>query len=850
MGRHAAIARLPALDGVSAVFDHAAMQIRDGWWALAGMLAWTGCGDAGGGSDGTTTASGLTETGASGTTTPDVTTGTASEPPTSTTSPTSTTPVDTTTTGTTGPIEPTVATTLVTTEATSTTGELPCGGCPMGFICKYDECLPDLGACATNDDCPGDSYCDGDGICIPYGVPPDVINDPDCVKPNIPEGVTPALQCEWKAPVDPNDPTKASTLIYTTPIIADLNLDKNKGKLQPSIVVTTFHQPPGQRIGTLRIFDGRTCEEQLRAGGLDEPNLDNRPAYAAVWAIGDLDGDVPMGGHPELVSYHLGSNDYLSPVSLYAFRIDSTELPAKLERMWYGRDCDTDTVLTFSNGSTIYSPLLIDLDDDTHPEILVGQQVFDGDGCVLTTWNAAQAATMEFVADVDLDGGMDLVTPQRIAGWDALTTEWVDKPWFVKNPNQLGGYVGVANAGLYSMIDGADPADQPEVVVLSSPGSQGQIRMQSLDGTIVWGPIATYKSKVLASDQGGPLTISDFDGDGQVEFASAGATQYVVYDPDCVAALNGMSPPERPGGSCERAPEQIAKNLPDGVLWAQPSQDESSNITGSSIFDFDGDGDGEAVYRDECYLRVYDGKSGTVLFSAPASSGTGLEYPTIADVDGDFATEIVVPRTPYGNCPPVDPLFAESGMFAASSGFAVYRDPMDRWANSRPVWNQHVYSVTHVTDDARVPALGDYVNNWQTPGLNNLRQNSQGNLGALQVADLTVELTDPGMLCDFEGGDVVLQAEVCNRGTNSVQDGVTVAFYKTETPDQGKDEATLACTAMTTMLLIPGECEIVQCLTQLGGMGNVFVDVDPDDLIADCHPGNNLGADAFGLCPG
>jgi hypothetical protein len=48
-----------------------------------------------------------------------------------------------------------------------------------------------------------------------------------------------------------------------------------------------------------------------------------------------------MGGHPELVGYHLGSNDYDSgPVQLYALRIDSSELPPKLERMWYGRDCE------------------------------------------------------------------------------------------------------------------------------------------------------------------------------------------------------------------------------------------------------------------------------------------------------------------------------------------------------------------------------------------------------------------------------------------------------------------------------------------------------------------------------
>ena len=91
---------------------------------------------------------------------------------------------------------------------------------------------------------------------------------------------------------------------------------------------------------------------------------------------------------------------------------------------------------------------------------------------------------------------------------------------------------------------------------------------------------------------------------------------------------------------------------------------------------------------------------------------------------------------------------------------------------------------------------------------------------------------------------------MCNRGTNSVVDGVVVQFLETMNPDQGVDEAVVVCEAKTTKLLKPGDCEIVMCTAELGGTGNIFVDVDPEDLIADCHPGNNLGADAFGLCPG
>ncbi|MFY0539614.1 hypothetical protein [Nannocystis pusilla] len=88
---------------------------------------------------------------------------------------------------------------------------------------------------------------------------------------------------------------------------------------------------------------------------------------------------------------------------------------------------------------------------------------------------------------------------------------------------------------------------------------------------------------------------------------------------------------------------------------------------------------------------------------------------------------------------------------------------------------------------------------------------------------------------------------MCNRGTNAVQDGVSVAFLETMTMDQDVSMATVVCEAATTMLLQIGQCEVVKCVATLAGTGNVFVDVDPDDTIADCHPGNNLGADAFTL---
>src|SRR6185503_11593224 len=123
----------------------------------------------------------------------------------------------------------------------------------------------------------------------------------------------------------------------------------------------------------------------------------------------------------------------------------------------------------------------------------------------------------------------------------------------------------------------------------------------------------------------------DFDNDGKPEIAVAGKTRFRIIDFDCQGG----------GGGCEA----------DGVRWSQPSQDASSAQTGVAVFDFDGDGQAEAVYADECFLRVYDGKSGEVLYSAYRTSGTWYESPVVADVDQDQNTEIVVNNNGGVTCP-------------------------------------------------------------------------------------------------------------------------------------------------------------------------------------------------------
>ena len=85
-------------------------------------------------------------------------------------------------------------------------------------------------------------------------------------------------------------------------------------------------------------------------------------------------------------------------------------------------------------------------------------------------------------------------------------------------------------------------------------------------------------------------------------------------------------------------------------LWTRGVSDYSSSVTGSSVFDFEGDGSAEVVYADEHTLWVFNGATGDILMEQTGhASGTLYEYPLIADVDGDGATEIIVASNNYTN---------------------------------------------------------------------------------------------------------------------------------------------------------------------------------------------------------
>jgi len=676
-----------------------------------------------------------------------------------------------------------------------------CGAvcCPSGEICGLGTtCVREQPPCTTNDECLFDSYC-VNGVCIPYGLPADHVNDDTCKSEVSIESIVPSEQCRWTGP-PAGDLHPNYFHVMATPVVVDFDFDSDPKTLSPSIVFTTFPTSGSyQNPGVMRIISGKDCSQQYSFDAAEDATMS--PASVAV---GDLDGD----GHAEVVAARSGGG-------VIAFRFDP--MAKTFSTYWRSGTCaggmGPPVTLDTTGGTDKWGgPSIHDLDNDGKPEIIYGATVYGADGCLISNtlgFPAYSKGLVPVIADVDEDGIMELVRGNAIHEWNAAMKDWVAEPYFSIGA-LTAGQTAVAELGNFPLA-AFGGQDRAEVVVVTG----GTVRVQTIDGTIVFGPIT-----IPGGGTGGLPTVADFDGDGRREFASAGGTRYVVFDFDCLAGGD----PAKCGG---QAPNT-------GILWSQPSQDASSNVTGSSVFDFNYDGKAEAVYADECFLRVYDGTTGKVIYSVARSSGTTYENPVIVDVDGDYHTEIVSAVNDYAgslNCPATDPLFPMA-TFAQNHGIVVLRDEQERWAASRPVWNQHAYAVTHVGDRGQIPQTANVAINWKDPALNNFRQNVQGDLEALGTPDLTAGGDVGAVKCN--GTIATIEARVCNRGTLPMVSGTEVSFY------DGTLQGPLLCTAQIPTVLGVAECTIVNCQADLSGKKvDIYVRVDPQGQTKECHEVNN-----------
>ena len=488
----------------------------------------------------------------------------------------------------------------------------------------------------------------------------------------------------------------------------------------------------------------------------------------------------------------------------------------------------TKVIPNVSSGSFGWGGALAlgDMNGDGKPEVAYGATVFTIEKGSIT-WRftgtggiggAAGWALSSFV-DLDGDGKLELLADRTAYRYDG------SQLWH--QPALLAGLPGVGDF---------DKDGKPEAVLVASgkvwvlEGKTGKTRM---------GPFT-----LGGTGKGGPPTVADFDGDKWPEIGVAQANYYSVIKPDLKA-----------------------KKLKQ--LWKSPNHDLSSSVTGSTVFDFEGDGSAEVIYADECFLWVYDGKTGKVLFATSTTSFTATEASLVADVDGDGHAEIVMvsnganPSAKGWRCDMApwnkpDPKMGRPAWVApkgavAYRGVTVFQDQSDSWVGTRTQWNQHTYHVTNVCDNrdnACTPP--NYYGlipkkerpNWKVPWLNNFRQNVQDK-GIFDAPDATVSLkadcTSP----------VKLHAYLRNYGLALLPAAVEVGFYvlKGGTTQQllGKDK--------TTKALYPGQVQELVYTAKAADkvkvtdlfFTRILVD-SKNPKFKECRPGNNQSKAVKAYC--
>ncbi len=625
---------------------------------------------------------------------------------------------------------------------------------------------------------------------------------------------------EWQAGVPATAPYPDRTQVMMTPIVVNLTDDDGDSVIglrdTPDVVFATFATTPptGGGAGTdflsygvLRAMSG-DGSRLLWSVGSAELGLSDRGGVLPAGSIAA--GDIDRDGEVEIVA---GVWDDLSELGgLVCLNHDGSvkwrttamsggKLSPRQFEMWWG------------------GPSIADLDGDGAPEIIVGAVVFDANGVLLwdgstasgftgpvgkgINWRAGDAANVLYTGTLsvvaDLDGVFDAATQswhqEVVTGRTAYTSDG-DLLWEA-DPTLPDGFPAIGDF---------DDDGLPEVVV----SANGTVRIHDgATGALLWSVVITTP----LGDAGGrigPPTVADMDGDGTPEIGVAGKNQYVALKVD----LSTPTP-----------------TFAQAKLWGSNTQDASSSMTGSSVFDFEGDGKAEVVYNDELYLRVYDGETGAVLFAEPNTSYTALEYPIIVDIDNDGQAEIVVGANDF-ECG--DVLSCTPGL----SGLRVFGDADHNWVATRRIWNQHAYHIGNVDEDGRIPT--DEAPSWATH--NTYRSNAQTSAPAQAAPDLVAD--DVTAFTDGCLGSV--SAWVRNEGASRAGAGITVTFYAVN----GSDVRELG-TATTTLPLLPGDSERVSATLTVPAGGPWTLRAVVDDpagataaTVNECDESNNAAVAA------
>ena len=499
---------------------------------------------------------------------------------------------------------------------------------------------------------------------------PDNIDDADCV--GTPEAFAWGIRTSWSSPE-----TLSS---MSMPFVGDLDGDgipeivcfsylnrTSISSLVPALVTVAGNAPA---VNTLVIYDGltKTVKKQF-----------SLPSYVSEY-------DAPAYG---LIKTADGTG--LIVVATIDLKMRAYDINGNL--IWTTRTGEDYGSAPVDLATTVS---FADFNGDGHPEVYIRDKIYYaetgfllgtasggfnqglswGDWTQLKVWKQS----VPFAADVTGNGRLNLILGNEI--YDVQITDRNSTSNPITRVKTITPPAGVPADG-HAQVADFNKDGHLDILITNrniSASSGGTVYMYIWD---VHNNTVSNAQAIATSMSGKSIPlIADIDNDGELEILI-----------QCAAS----------DGYFYRCYKYDATTRSFSYLWGfAPSEDSYS--TTATLFDFNHDGMNEILLADQARVRILNGSGKSHITGADTLAvytmaemafgyGTCMQYPIIADVDGDGSADLIAIGMPGATSPGTQN--GSLNIFKSSTAM--------NWAPARRVWNQYMYNAVHVNDDLTTP---------------------------------------------------------------------------------------------------------------------------------------------------
>jgi hypothetical protein len=482
-------------------------------------------------------------------------------------------------------------------------------------------------------------------------------------------------------------------------------------------------------------------------------------------------------------------------------------------------------------------PYIADLNGDGVPEVIVQNRIFNAaTGAYLgetepiedaftgryVASGANQKVNFMEVADFDNDGNQEIAAGGKVykVEFNADKTTVTCKLW-KEMPAIADGFTTVADVNLDGELD---------VVTVS-------IVTSSIAHIYVWTPTTETLIADIATDikPGSGAVAIPFVGD--IDGFTDPSTG-LKYPEICICLYQAVVAYKYNPGS-----KTFSKK------WKLSTTD-ASGMTGLTLYDFNNDGIKEIVYRDMTKLRILNGVADNkepVLAGAGAEfsvlSFTSLEFPVIADLNGDGSANILVTGRSSGNA-----------NIPSNQRLYAFESASTPWTSAQKVWNQVNYQPLQINEDLTVPRHpipkntkfgDDYMYNGSMMQMSKVAKLPDGTYRPAQLAsDPAVDRIEK---VEKDADTLTYTVYITNYGSINTNIALPVALYAQAKPEVGS--ANFISSKPIGVVLQPGESatlswDVPANITTAGISARIQDDgvKFPCDGSLDCNYNNNTRA--------